>query len=311
MLNAEYPDPISSSMVRELRDLISQLGLKDQVEFRSDFLPDAEAAALLSQADLLVFAYQDTQESASGAVRHGMATGRPVMVTPVPIFEELGGAVFRASGRDAEALADGIAATLRAQREGSEQARAVEVQATAWRSALDVRLLSRRLLDIARGLHPIQAGHDTPRHLKLPGSSRMLRSEVGRPSLTQLRTQGKAGHLLFGPYLGLPPGHYLATLQWRAHVPDSAKASLRIAVAGGTLELAQYVLADTHGRVIQTTFAFELDQPCSDLELQVQVDAQVNAEITSIAVSPDASLRNAAPADQMSGTAGAAPHALA
>ncbi len=309
MLNAEYPDPISTNLVRELRDLIATLGLKDHVNFRSDFLPDAEAAALLAQAELLVFAYQDTQESASGAVRHGMATARPVMVTPVPIFDELGGAVFRAPGRDPKALAEGLATTLQAQREHDEQALAVAAQAAAWRAALDVGVLSGRLLNIARGLHLQRYQRGTLREVQLPASSRMLRSEVGQPALSHLRTRGKAGHLLFGPYLSLPPGRYVVALQWRGRVPDSAQATLRVVVEAGTQQLAERALPDTHDRVAEVELPFEVLQPCVDLEFQVRVDARIEASIVAIAVRPHA-LR-AAITSVGGGSAGTAAHAIA
>jgi glycosyltransferase involved in cell wall biosynthesis len=65
---------------------ISALGLDDRIQMTTEFLPDDESFALLARADLLVFPYQDTGESSSAAVRNGLATGRPVAVTPLPIL---------------------------------------------------------------------------------------------------------------------------------------------------------------------------------------------------------------------------------
>lgn len=286
MLNAEYPDPISTDMVNELRRQIDALGLRDTVEFRSDFVPDAEVAALLSQADLLVFAYQDTQESASGAVRHGMATGRPVMVTPIPIFEELGGAVFRAPGLTPAAIADGLARSLQAQAQGAEAARSVAHAAAAWRSALDVSILSRRLRNMARGLHQEALGRGDPRDLHLEASSRLLRTEVGVPRLGRLRTQQRAGYLLFGPYLSLPPGDYVARLLWTARIPAGAQAELHLMVDGARRRVGGCTPTDTGGNASSVEVPFHLATHCADLELQLRVDELVQAEVTSVEFSP-------------------------
>jgi hypothetical protein len=62
----------------------------------------------LAVADLIVFPYQLTQESASGAVRHAIASGAPVAVTPLPIFEDVAPAVIELEGVTPHAIADSI-----------------------------------------------------------------------------------------------------------------------------------------------------------------------------------------------------------
>ena len=74
LVNAEYPVGESRDLVAELKAAAQRLGVTDLIEMHNDFLPDAESLRLLSEADLLIFAYQNTGESASGAVRYGMAT---------------------------------------------------------------------------------------------------------------------------------------------------------------------------------------------------------------------------------------------
>lgn len=82
LVNAEYPVGESRDLVAELKAAAQRLGVTDLIDMHNDFLPDAESLRLLSEADLLIFAYQNTGESASGAVRYGMATQKPVAVTP-------------------------------------------------------------------------------------------------------------------------------------------------------------------------------------------------------------------------------------
>ena len=59
----------------------------------TDFLDDDVAIATLAKCELLVFPYQNTKESASGAVRMGVASGVPLAVSPIPIFDDVDGAI--------------------------------------------------------------------------------------------------------------------------------------------------------------------------------------------------------------------------
>ncbi len=55
MVNAEYPVPESADLIQKAREKIKLLRLSDHVELTTDFLPDDESLALLSQADLIRF----------------------------------------------------------------------------------------------------------------------------------------------------------------------------------------------------------------------------------------------------------------
>ena len=59
----------------------------------TDFLDDDVVIATLAKCELLVFPYQNTNESASGAVRMGVASGVPIAVSPIPIFDDIDGAI--------------------------------------------------------------------------------------------------------------------------------------------------------------------------------------------------------------------------
>jgi len=65
----------------------------DRVKIIGDFLADDVAIATLAQADLVVFPYQSTKESASGAVRMAVAAGAAIAVTPLEIFSDIEAAI--------------------------------------------------------------------------------------------------------------------------------------------------------------------------------------------------------------------------
>lgn len=109
MVNAEYPAPQSTALIQSARSMIATLGIEDRVTLITEFLADEQSFAELDEADLIIFPYQETGESSSAAVRYGLATGRPVAVTPLPIFDDVRRAVGELPGQSAEEIALGIA----------------------------------------------------------------------------------------------------------------------------------------------------------------------------------------------------------
>ena len=90
---------IAPGMLNRLPEKLEKLGLQDRVTLMTDFLPDRESLAALGDSDLIVFPYQSTGESSSAAVRYGLATGRPVALTPLPIFDDVRRAVYELPGQ--------------------------------------------------------------------------------------------------------------------------------------------------------------------------------------------------------------------
>ena len=88
----------SGKMEDRINSLIEKKGLTGRVKLVTDFLDDDVVIASLAKCDLLVFPYQNTKESASGAVRMGVAAGVPLAVTPIPIFDDVTGAIRMRGG---------------------------------------------------------------------------------------------------------------------------------------------------------------------------------------------------------------------
>ncbi|UVK38223.1 glycosyltransferase [Mesorhizobium sp. AR10] len=153
MVNAEYNVAQSRLLIHKARELITDLGLDQHVELHTDFLDDQESFALLTEADLIVFPYEDTGESASGAVRYGIAAKRPVAVTPLPIFDDVREAVFELPGQDPDSISIGIQNLLAELSMNSELARQKASDAERWRTAHQQKRLSARLERMLKALH--------------------------------------------------------------------------------------------------------------------------------------------------------------
>lgn len=157
MVNAEYPIPESAALVAQVRQQIAALGMEGRITLDTGFLDDQDSLGQLSGADLIVFPYQDTGESASGAVRYGLATGRPVAVTPLAIFSDVNRAVFRLPGQTPAELAGGIGQLIDDISAGAPRIEAKRAQADLWRQAHRYSKLGQRLFNILRALNTAPA----------------------------------------------------------------------------------------------------------------------------------------------------------
>ena len=93
----EHPDPVSRRHIEELSQKLNSYP-KLRVKIETSFLPDNEILSNLAECDFLIYAYGETGESASGAIRHGLSSGVPVIATPSPIFDSVRGLVHTSSG---------------------------------------------------------------------------------------------------------------------------------------------------------------------------------------------------------------------
>ena len=148
MINAAYPIPESAALIDSARKMVEQRGLAHAVQMVTDFLPDAESLARLSEADLIVFPYQETGESSSAAVRYGLATGRAVAVTPLAIFDDVSRAVFRLPGTSPAEIASGIGQLIDDMASNDQEIANKQVEADRWRDAHCYSRLGSRLYGI-------------------------------------------------------------------------------------------------------------------------------------------------------------------
>ena len=102
-------------------------------------------------------------------------------------------------------------------------------------------------------------------------------SEVGERRLgAGTSTSGRAGWLLFGPYVALPAGHYRVELQGYAEADNAGAVHVDIArdkgatvVAAMELDAAQ--LADAASEDGWIVLPFTLAEPASDIEVRLRV----------------------------------------
>ena len=150
MMNARYPLDISKELLDNLNRRVKELGLEDRVMLISDYLSEKESLERLHQATWVVFPYQETGESSSAAVRYAIASNARVTVTPLDIFDDLRGAVYKMGGTSIDSLASSLGILLDGKAEG-EVAKIDEV-ANRWRDEHRYSRVSKRLYNMLLAL---------------------------------------------------------------------------------------------------------------------------------------------------------------
>ncbi len=148
LVNARYDGPELDGEIALCREIAAKAGLADAVEFITEFLPDERSLELLAECDAVALPYQSSLESASGAVRTALASGAPVAVTPLPLFDEAHEAVVRLDGTDPEAIARGLDGLLA----NRDRRAAVSEAARRWLQDRSWERIGRRFAGMLRGL---------------------------------------------------------------------------------------------------------------------------------------------------------------
>ena len=91
-------------LVIELNKLISRHSLTNKVKICFDYLPENLITSELVKADLIVYPYQNSNESSSAAVRNGLKTGSSIAITPLDVFQDVEQIAYKLSGFSAQEL---------------------------------------------------------------------------------------------------------------------------------------------------------------------------------------------------------------
>lgn len=134
MVTSEYPDPKSANSVLTFRERMGVMGIKDRILLETSFLSDEESLSWLMQADLIVFPYQNATDSSSGAVRVGISSGKPVAVTPLPMFQDVTSVTFSLPGTSPKEMAIGIGDLVQKIRRNDEVIQQVQRLSAYWKT---------------------------------------------------------------------------------------------------------------------------------------------------------------------------------
>jgi glycosyltransferase involved in cell wall biosynthesis len=171
LVNAQYDAEESVGEIAWCRAAAEAAGLGGSVEWHTDFLPDEDSRRLLRNCDIIALPYQASKEGSSAALRMAMSAGVPVAVTPLPLFDEAGAAVFRLRGTDSADIAVGIAFLL----DRPEQRQALAEEMRRWLAGREWPLIASRFQGMLKGLRANwEPRHAEPAAAREGGSSPVL-----------------------------------------------------------------------------------------------------------------------------------------
>ena len=105
-------DQRSEPFAEELQKAIVKNRLETAVVLMRDYIATTDVFAMLNAMDLVTYTYSKTAESVSGAVRSGVAAERPILTTPLLIFQELRSFAFTTKDVDSQSIAEAMAPLL-------------------------------------------------------------------------------------------------------------------------------------------------------------------------------------------------------
>lgn len=225
-------DDRSRQHALEIRALIDRLDLGQTVTLVTDFLSAPEITTLLASIDLLVYPYKNTGESSSAAIRSGLGAGRPILTTPLRIFDEVASFTFRSRDGTPEALAEAIRPLV----VDPDRLALHHERQKSWMAEYDWSRIADRLTAILRGT--------VADHALAP--ARRKRSErLVAPVDDEIRAPGPSAVLcpvgIDYPRTGRGRPWLAARYRLSSSRRDSAEESIAVTWNGETLEL---VLSD-------------------------------------------------------------------
>jgi glycosyltransferase involved in cell wall biosynthesis len=197
------------------------------------------------------------------AARHKL----PILARDIAVFREVAGEhATYFTGHSPQALAAAISDWLQQKQKGTH----IRSDAMPW---LDWEQSTRAMLDVIlsdKWQDSWKPTRDDTLVARYWGSDPRLSSVVGERKGTAIWSTGRAGHLLYGPYLNLKPGHYQATIRGRIGPIGANGAVADVCIEGGTKVLARKILRE-NGETL-ASLEFSIATPCTGLETRVYVE---------------------------------------
>jgi glycosyltransferase involved in cell wall biosynthesis len=204
---------------------------------------------------------------------------KPIIARDLPVFREVAGEhAFYFSGLEPEALASAVCEWQALEKLG----RAPQSDKMPW---LTWKQSTKNLLDVMLNgqWHSQWMPDEIFRFL---GSDQRLNTQVGERAGLAMKTTGKQGHLLFGPYIPLAAGWYRVTFRGSVGIKGLAAARMDVVCDQDTRKLGALVLSEPDDTGCFGTLAIELTSPCSDLEVRVWVSESTEMEIAMLEIVP-------------------------
>ncbi|MEL5849774.1 MAG: glycosyltransferase, partial [Candidatus Igneacidithiobacillus chanchocoensis] len=209
----------------------------------------------------------------------------PIIARDIPVFREVCGEhALYFTGYAPQDLARAVQAWLELQAQG--QAPSVEgMPWMTWAQATE-KMLDCVLRD--QWQSEWQPKKDDTLMARYWGSDDRLKTQIGAREGRAIISTGHPGHLLFGPYLNLKPGRYVAEIRGAIGCAGTGDALADICVDQGKTILAQALIeANTHDPNLIARLAFSLAEAQEGLEVRIEVTEHSDLHIDELIIRRD------------------------
>ena len=142
-------DANAQAFARSVRQTIEIKGLSETIDLDTAFLPIETVFDRLQEVDLIVLPYQASQHSSSAAASLAIASGKPILTTPIAVFDELRDVALVTSDITPAALATSIVSFM----DEPSQRQLHAVRQRNWIAARSWPGVADRFAKMIRGLH--------------------------------------------------------------------------------------------------------------------------------------------------------------
>jgi glycosyltransferase involved in cell wall biosynthesis len=204
---------------------------------------------------------------------------KPIIARDLPVFQEVAGEhAFYFSGLKPESLANAVREWLALDKLGQ----APQSDKMPW---LTWKQSTKNLLDVMLSgqWHSQWMPDDIYRFL---GSDQRLNTQVGERLGLAMKTTGKQGHMIFGPYIPLAAGWYRVTLRGALGEKGLGAARMDVVCDQNLRSLGEVVLSEPDDTGCFVTLPIELTSACTDLEVRVWVSESTELEVASLEIVP-------------------------
>jgi len=278
MVNAEFPDGagISKGLIAEAFRKISAAKLSDHVTVETAFLSAQEAISRLAKADLVLFPYQVTGESASGAVRKAIAAKRPLAVTPLDIFRDVREHSLVLDGCSPKLMAESLAKVLKEEAVREETLRALKLESERIAEVLSFGAVSRVLDKL------VSQAVAQPRMRPVPIPPDRVRHVDGKSGFADAKSQGHSDVFLYGPYIALERGAYRLIVYGTAQRKSGPLVgTVTVTSDSGTQELYIEPLRNDRSGILADELVVFTRDLSRDIEFVFRATADSSVHITN------------------------------
>jgi len=201
----------------------------------------------------------------------------PIIARDIPVFREVAGEhAFYFSGVTPDALAECVIAWLSKYQMGQ----APKSDSMPW---LTWKESTNNLLNILNDANWYK--HWLPDGaVRLWASDSQFSTKMGTRSGRDMISAGKAGYLLYGPYIPMKSGDYRVAITGKFGRSGPTGSRIDVAINKGDLILAECSLNEPNEDGSLAELFIRLDAPCTDLEVRVWVSEETELKISIVEI---------------------------